>query len=144
MLRIVLISACVFVSCTAIALAGSDSDAVRKFGLYGAGWAYQGKCAQFQFFFAEDSSGAPETYGKQPSGQIQDRERISNVRAMPGDRLAFETSGGRNRMYVVYEKVGSLLRVVESKDLKSGQMLTQNGRMTWGGRSPSPWFERCS
>ena len=75
--------------------------------------------------FVENSKGEPETFGKLASGQIQDRERIRNVRAMPSDRLAFETSGGPARMYVVYEKVGSRLRVFESKDLKTGKILTQ-------------------
>ena len=125
------------------ASADADSEAIRKYGLYDSEWAYIGKCAVFKTIFAETSNGTPEVYTKMNSGAIKDREIISKVRAMPGDRLSFETSGGRARIYVVYEKIGKRIRIFESRDLDNGQVFTKSGRLTFGNKQESPLLEKC-
>jgi len=140
--------ACLPLSALTAAAAEPDSDALRKFGYFGQ-WARD--CAKppgrgnpymeivlpqtgypfYQFWFGSGPKTSPR--------------ELRNVTITPENRLGLLTDNASKdaQMSVLIEKNGNRIRTYESRNMRTGAVVTKDAVIVETGE-PTPWFERCA
>jgi hypothetical protein len=132
------------------AVAGPDSDAVRKFGLFGT-WAID--CskppsdANTYEEYLPSQTGYPTRKWYRKTGDryapAQSFE-MRNVRIVGPDRLAYldVRKANGDLTNIVVAKVGDRQRSHESVDSKDGKVYIKDGKLVASGR-PTELFQKC-
>ena len=114
--------------------AGADSDALRQFGLFGK-W---GNCRAGQSFIVfEETSRGPEQYSIN-KGNAQRKELIRNARLASDHSLTYDL----DRQTLTLIKTGSGFRIMQMKDLQTGNVFVKDGR--WQNGTETGAHDKCS